>query len=34
MKRVVIAVAAVVSLVFALTVFAVEGDQPLKRNGP
>jgi hypothetical protein len=33
MKRVVIAVAAVVSLVFALTAFAVEGVQPPKETG-
>jgi CHASE1-domain containing sensor protein len=33
MKRVVIAVAAVVSLVFALTAFAVEGIQPQKETG-
>ena len=32
MKRVVIAVAAVVSLVFALTAFAVEGVQPPKET--
>jgi hypothetical protein len=34
MKRVVIAVAAVLSLVFAVTVFAVEGNQPSKEAGP
>jgi hypothetical protein len=33
MKRVVIAVAAFVSLVFALTAFAVEGVQPPKETG-
>ena len=33
MKRVVIAVAAVVSLVFALTAFAIEGVQPPKETG-
>jgi len=33
MKKVVIAVAAVVSLVFALTAFAVEGVQPPKETG-
>jgi hypothetical protein len=33
MKRVVIAVAAVVLLVFALTAFAVEGVQPPKETG-
>jgi predicted S18 family serine protease len=33
MKRVVVAVAAVVSLVFALTAFAVEGVQPPKETG-
>ena len=33
MKRVVIAVAAVVSLVFALTAFAIEGIQPQKETG-
>jgi hypothetical protein len=34
MKKVVIAVAAVLSLVFAVTVFAVEGDQPSKEASP
>jgi hypothetical protein len=33
MKRVVIAVAAVVSLVFALTAFAIEDTQPTKETG-
>jgi hypothetical protein len=33
MKRVVIAVAAVLSLVFALTAFAIEGVQPPKETG-